>query len=49
LPGWPGHGADVLPLERKEFGGLNLDQAKRLIELQQENAKLKRLVGKGNF
>jgi transposase-like protein len=29
---------------RKEFGGLKLDQAKRLKELETENAKLKRLV-----
>ena len=29
---------------RKEFGGLQVDQAKRLKELEQENAKLKRLV-----
>ena len=29
---------------RKEYGGLNLDQAKRLKELERENAKLKRLV-----
>ena len=29
---------------RKEFGGLKVDQAKRLKELEQENAKLKRLV-----
>jgi len=29
---------------RKEFGGLKLDQAKRLKELEKENAKLKRLV-----
>jgi len=29
---------------RKEFGGLKLDQAKRLKELQRENGKLKRLV-----
>jgi putative transposase len=29
---------------RKEFGGLMLDQAKRLKELGQENAKLRRLV-----
>ena len=28
----------------KEFGGLKLDQAKRLKELQRENAKLMRLV-----
>ena len=29
---------------RKEFGGLKLDQAKRLKGLERENAKLKRLV-----
>ena len=29
---------------RKEFGGLQVDQAKRLKELEQENSKLKRLV-----
>jgi putative transposase len=29
---------------RKEFGGLKLDQAKRLKKLERENAKLKRLV-----
>ena len=29
---------------RKEYGGLKLDQAKRLKELDRENAKLKRLV-----
>jgi hypothetical protein len=29
---------------RKEFGGLKLDQAKRLKELERENANLKRLV-----
>ena len=28
----------------KEYGGLQVDQAKRLKELEQENAKLKRLV-----
>ena len=28
---------------RKEYGGLKLDQAKRLKELEQENACLKRL------
>jgi putative transposase len=28
---------------RKEFGGLKVDQARRLKELEQENAKLKRL------
>jgi len=29
---------------RKEYGGLHVDQARRLKELEQENAKLKRLV-----
>ena len=29
---------------RKEYGGLQVDQAKRLKELEQENAKLKRIV-----
>ena len=29
---------------RREFGGLKMDQARRLKELEQENAKLKRLV-----
>jgi len=29
---------------RKEFGGLKLDQAKRMKELERENAKLRRLV-----
>ena len=29
---------------RKEYGGMKLDQAKRLKELERENARLKRLV-----
>jgi putative transposase len=29
---------------RKEYGGLKLDQAKRLKELERENSKLKRLA-----
>ena len=29
---------------RKEYGGMRLDQAKRLKELEKENARLKRLV-----
>lgn len=29
---------------RKEFGGMKLDQAKRLKELEKENARLKKLV-----
>ena len=39
----------VIPVQsyyrwRKEYGGLKLDQARRLKELERENAKLKRLV-----
>jgi transposase-like protein len=30
---------------RKEYGGLRVDQAKRLKELEKENAQLKKLVG----
>ena len=29
---------------RREYGGLKVDQARRLKELEQENARLKRLV-----
>ncbi len=29
---------------RREYGGLKLDQAKRLKELEKENARLKRIV-----
>lgn len=29
---------------RKEYGGMKVDQAKRLKELEQENARLKRVV-----
>ncbi len=29
---------------RKEYGGLRVDQARRLKELEQENSRLKRLV-----
>ena len=29
---------------RKEYGGLQIDQAKRLKELEKENSRLKRLV-----
>jgi putative transposase len=29
---------------RKEYGGMKVDQAKRLKELEQENGRLKRLV-----
>ena len=46
-PGMQGcrdRGADLLPLAQEEYGGLQVDQAKRLKELEQENSKLKRLV-----
>lgn len=29
---------------RKEYGGMRIDQAKRLKELEQENSRLKRIV-----
>jgi cell division protein FtsB len=29
---------------RKEFGGMHIEQAKRLKELEQENSRLKKLV-----
>ena len=34
---------------RKEFGGLQVDQARRLKELEQENAKLKRLLAEAEL
>ena len=34
----------LLPMAQRRFGGLQVDQARRLKELEQENAKLKRLV-----
>ena len=34
---------------RKEYGGLKVDQAKRLKEMEKENARLKRLVAEGRF
>jgi len=34
---------------RREYGGLQVDQARRLKELEQENAKLKRLVANLNL
>jgi transposase-like protein len=40
--------ANVTPVTisrwKKEYGGLRVDQAKRLKELEQENARLKKLV-----
>lgn len=34
---------------RKEYGGLQLDQARRLKELEKENARLKRLVAEAEL
>ena len=34
---------------RKEYGGLRMDQAKRLKELEKENSRLKRLVAELNL
>ena len=34
---------------RKEFGGLKLDQAKRLKELERENARLKKLLAESEL
>jgi hypothetical protein len=34
---------------RKEYGGLKLNQAKRLKELEKENTKLKRLVAEHGY
>jgi putative transposase len=34
---------------RKEYGGLRLDQAKRLKELEKENARLKRLLAEAEL
>jgi putative transposase len=34
---------------RKEYGGLRLDQAKRLRELEKENARLKKLLAEAEL
>ncbi len=34
---------------RKEYGGLRVDQAKRLKELEKENARLKKLVAEAEL
>jgi transposase-like protein len=34
---------------RREYGGLKVDQAKRLKELEKENARLKRLLGEAEL
>jgi putative transposase len=34
---------------RKEYGGLKVDQARRLKELEKENARLKRLLGEAEL
>jgi putative transposase len=43
MQGSPDGAADVLPVG-KEYGGLQLEQAKRLKELQKETAQLRRAV-----
>ncbi len=35
--------AELLPL-RKEYGGLQVDQARKMKDLERENARLRRLV-----
>jgi hypothetical protein len=42
LPGSRNFAAELL--SRKEYGGLELDQAKRMKDLERENVRLKRLV-----
>jgi len=39
-----GVSAQTLIRWRKEYGGLRMDQAKRMKELEKENARLKRLL-----
>ena len=34
---------------RKEYGGLRMDQAKRLKELERENSRLKKLVAEAEL
>jgi len=34
---------------RKEYGGLKIDQAKRLRQLEQENSKLKKLLAEAEL
>jgi putative transposase len=36
--------ADAVPLEVEKFGGMSVSDAKRLRQLESENAKLKKLV-----
>lgn len=42
------HGTDLLP-RKKKYGGLRMDQAKRLKDLEKENAGLKRLLADAEF
>ena len=37
------------PLWKKEYGGLRLDQAKRLKQLEKENSKLKKLLAEAEL
>jgi putative transposase len=43
MPGSRDFAAELLSLA-KEYGGLELDQAKRMKDLERENVRLKRLV-----
>jgi hypothetical protein len=43
-PGRRNFAAELLSRWLKEYGGLELDQAKRMKELERENVRLKRLV-----
>lgn len=36
--------ANPLPLEKKKFSGMDVDEARRLKALEQENSRLKRIV-----
>lgn len=44
-----GVSADTYCRWRREFGGMQVDQAKRLKDLEKENARLKRLVANLNL
>ena len=41
MPAERRHRTELLPL-RKEYGGLKIDQARRMKELEKENARLRR-------
>jgi hypothetical protein len=41
---WGSPSRDLLSLWRKEYGGMRVEPAKRLQELEKENSRLKKLV-----